>query len=215
MSASRSIVLDVETAPMEGAADYLEPAQAPSNYKDPAKIKEFCDAQDASNLRKLSLDPDLCRIVAIGVRDECMTAPRAVCATDEAQESEILASAWRLIDEQLIIGYNVVGFDLPVLLRRSLYLGVKAPHLELSKYRHPRVRDLMMDLSFNGELKYRPLKFYAKRFGLPQTGDTLDGKDIQGCVERNEWDRITSHVIADVSTTVALAERLGYFKAQV
>lgn len=208
---TRRIVLDIETFPIGNAADYLEPVEAPSNYKDPVKIAAYqVDAQKAQ-LAKAALDHDLCRIVALGYalahgvpRDP--SGEVVLCKT-ETDERLALVDLWDVLKPAHFIGYNVLAFDLPVLLRRSLYLGVKAPQIQLDKYRHPQVTDLMMVLSNNGAHKFRSLSFYASRFGLPATDGS--GADVAGYVEAGEWGAIEAHLRADLVATAALAQRVG------
>ena len=60
------VVLDLETVAVSEAAEYLDTIEAPSNYKDPAKIDAYLDAKRKDLLAKAALDIDLARIVAIG-----------------------------------------------------------------------------------------------------------------------------------------------------
>ncbi len=209
-----ALVFDVESVAIDGAAEYLEPATAPSNYKDPAAIANFIEKANAEQLAKAALDVDLARIVAIGMSDGMSTH---VCtAQNEGEETAIIAAFWlklgtspRLDDRPTLIGFNCLAFDLPLLLRRSLYLGIKPPQVNVGKYRHDGVRDLMMELSFDGALRYRGLKFYAKRLGLDVPADSYNGSDIAALVAAGNWDGVMSHCRADVDSTVALAKRMG------
>ncbi len=205
------LVFDVETAPLDGAAEYLEPADAPANYKDPIKIAEYIAKANADQLDKCSLDVDLCRVVAIAVQTENDPFPVAdVVRGGEVDERSLIAAFWVRAAHLHLVGYNCLGFDLPVLLRRSLYLGIPAPHIQIDRFKHPRVTDLMDELSFNGKLKFRGLAFYCKRFGI-DIPDGLTGADIAAAVKAERWAEIEAHVIADVRKTAVLASKLGYF----
>lgn len=207
------VILDIETAPIADAGQYLEPVSAPSNYKDEEKKRAYCEDAQRQALAKASLDVDLCRVVALGVWNESSAEPRVERATDELAERVLLADLWAYIGTSAIVGYNVLDFDLPVLLRRCLYLNVEAPRLEIGKYRHPRVTDLMQVLSYDGKLKYRGLDFYCKRFNLVAPvelgDDDLPAAEIGVAVERGEWERIVRHCRIDVWKTRALAERIN------
>lgn len=202
-------IFDIETAPIDGAAAYLESATAPANYKDPAKIAAYIEEANQAALAKAALDVDLCRVVAIGIGRgssvDVSTAP------SEAHEREILKCFWQDIGNTELCGYNVLDFDLPVLLRRSLYLDVDAPKIEVGRYRHDRVIDLMQLLSFDGKLKFRGLSFYCKRFGIPNADETT-GADVGAMVERGDWDGVRTHCRQDVEKTVALARRVGVLR---
>ncbi len=210
------VVFDIETAPLPEAADYLERSSAPDNYKDPVKIAAYIAAEDAKQLDRCGLDVDLCRVVAIGTFSEDEESGDAdVVKGGDVDEASLLAAFWCRVENHHLVGFNCLGFDLPVLLRRSLYLGVKAPQIQIDKFKHPRVTDLMQVLSFNGALRLRGLSFYAKRFGFAgQVEDPLTGADMALAVKEGRWEDVRAHVMADVQKAALLAERLGYFSRQ-
>lgn len=211
-----ALVFDLEAAPIDGAEAYLEKPEAPSNYSKPDAIARYIEKATAEQLAKCALDVDLARIVAIGVLGEGDDSPTVwLCKTEQAERAA-LQWFWGLISPYpypRLVGFNLCGYDLPMLYRRSLYLKVKAPPIQFSKYRHPTIDDLMLTLSFDGVLKYRGLSFYAKRFGI-DVPDTMTGADIAQAVRESNWDAIDAHVTADVLKTAALAERLGCFSRQ-
>lgn len=170
---ARRLVFDIETAPLPDAKDYIEPAEAPANYKDPVKIALAIAEKNVEALTKCGLDCDLCQIVAIGWQLEGDEPLSATLAGFNGDEALMLRAFWALASDRHLIGFNCLGFDLPVLLRRSLYLGVKTPHLQIDKYKHPQITDLKRVLDFNGALRSRSLSFYAKRFGTDSTPSEL------------------------------------------
>jgi predicted PolB exonuclease-like 3'-5' exonuclease len=204
------IICDIETVAIDGAADYLEQPSAPSNYKDQAKIDAYIEEAKRKALDKAALDVDLCRIVAIGCWHNELTTVQLV--KTENQERALLETLWAEFPDETFVGFNILDFDLPVLLRRSLYLGVKAPKIDVGKYRHDRVIDLMQVLAFDGKLTYRGLDFYCKRFGIPND-DTMTGADIGPAVARGDWTAVENHCRCDVEKTRALAERIGVLAA--
>jgi hypothetical protein len=206
------LVFDIETCPLDDAAAYIEPAEAPGNYKDPAKIAAYIEQANAEQLQKCGLDVDLCRIVALGWQSERDETPFVMHGGHGISEQMLLKSFWNLASVLHLVGFNCLGFDLPVLLRRSLYLGVPVPRIQIDRFKHPQVTDLMDELSFNGKLKFRGLSFYCKRFGIDIV-DELTGADMAQAVKDERWDDIEAHVKADVRKTAALASRLGYFHA--
>lgn len=210
---SGKIILDLETAPISDAAVYIEPVKAPGNYRDEAKIAAYCAEKQAEKVDKAALDPDLCRIVALGfMAEDSGIGPAVFGCRDEIAERAALGVFWQVLSGHQIVGFNVVGFDVPVLLRRSLYLGVKVPRLQVEKYRHPQIIDLMLELSFNGMLDYHSLTFYTKRLALDVPEDTHTGADIPGLIAAGDWAAVEAHLTADLYKTAALAERLGHFR---
>jgi len=206
------LVLDIETAPLDDAADYLEPVSAPSNYKDEAKIAEYCAKAQAEQLAKAALDVDLCRVVAIAWHDghQIQVSLGETVGDDSRSEWVCLYDFWCAVQVGglPLVGFNILQFDLPVLYRRSMYLGIEAPELERGKYRHGNVIDLADLLSEQGRLRLRSLDFYCRRFGIdiPPVGE---GKDVPGWVAAGQWDQVEEHVRADVARTAALAKRIG------
>ena len=203
-------VLDIETCGLPEAKDFAEPISAPSNYKDPEKIAAYVAEKNAEQIAKAGLDLDLCSIVAIGLQPERSREVLVNTAANEEQERAMLHTLWQMLLKDrhpVLIGFNCIGFDLPVLVRRSQYLDVPHPRLVIDRYRTPHV-DLMLKLTWNGLVRARSLKFYARRFGIP-VNDEVSGADIPALVAAGEMDKVVGHVTSDVQLTAALAERLG------
>lgn len=221
------IIADLETCVHPEAATYLPPPAleyltAPKNYSKPETIEQWKVDEKArrikgweDDLERCALDPDLCRIVAIGymrARDEDVTT--LLCPTEE-DEKVALETFWSEARQAMLIGYNFAGFDAPILMRRSLLLGVKAPGLYISKYKHPSIVDVMKILSFDNLFTYRKQSFYLKRFGLDVPEDTTTGADIAQLVHEGNWDAVRHHVRCDVLGCRALAAHIGLIpKAQ-
>src|SRR5687767_7784147 len=120
------IVFDCEAVAIDGASTYLEPVEAPANYKDPLKIAAYQEEERAKQLGRCALDPDLARIVALGTYCGGVETVRVLLT--ESQEAHALLDFWEQVRPYpfpRLIGYNVIGYDLPLMMRRSLYLGVK------------------------------------------------------------------------------------------
>lgn len=210
---SRRIVFDLETYAMDGAADFLpvEDFAAPSNWKDPEKIAAYVAEARGKAVDRCALDLDLCRIVALGWQEEGREAHVELCRT-EADERAAINYFWNLATDRHLVGFNCLHFDLPVLLRRGLYLNALRPSIQLDKYRHPQVTDLQMVLSLNGDLKLRGLSFYCKRFGI-DVPDPLSGADIAPAVKANNWSGVEHHCLSDIEKTARLADRMGLYRA--
>ena len=211
--AHERILLDIETAPLGDAGLYLEPVEPPANYRDPLKIEEYIRTKQREQLERAALDVDLCRVVAIGSMLPDSETPNVQLALDEKDEAEMLALFFALAESCLFVGFNVLDFDLPVLLRRALYLEVEAPYVALDRYRHPRVLDVLQKLTWNGKLKYRSQHFYCRRFGLTVEDDEFDGIHVPQLVATGQIDAVIRHVTCDVLQVRALAQRLGYWPA--
>lgn len=203
---------DIETAPIHDAAAYLPPSQAPANYKDPEKIAAYVVEAQANALAKAALDPGLLRVVAIGAQVG-VGEPVAWLARNVKEEHTALAAFWTLVAQQFagggeLVGFNVIGFDLPALIMRSWLLGVTPSLSTLRRHGQYGVIDLMDRLSFGGIVPARSLAWWCHRMNI-ESDDTVSGADIPGLVVMKDWPAIESHVLADVRKTVMVAARIG------
>lgn len=207
-----SLVFDIETCPSPDCVEYLtDPIEAPSNYKDPVKIADYIAKARQRQIDDAALDLDLCEVVAIG---ELMPGDGVGAVTrKDASEAEMIDHFWRLAQNRTLIGFNVLHFDLLVLLRRSLYLGVTPLPISVDRYRHDNVIDLADLLSFGRRDLLRSLSFYAKRLGILHD-DSVKGADIPKLVAEGNWEAVRGHVKADVMTTCVIAERLKVLQPQ-
>jgi hypothetical protein len=221
------LIVDLETCALENAADYvpapdLTACQAPSTWKDPAKIAvelvrqraELLEAYEAK-LSKAALDWNLNRIVAIGYFREGDTAPQVLIAKNDAEERRALETFWHLAERRKLVGFCIRNFDAPTLVQRSRYLNVPHPTISLARWGRGDCLDLRDQLTFDDSryeaVMSRSLTMFCKRFGLDVPEDPLTGADMAAAVQAGNWEAVTAHVLADVQKTAALAARLGHF----
>jgi len=208
------LILDIETLPHPDANQWLAPVAAAANLKDPAKIAASIAERQAERDEKLGLDPDCCQICAIGWHVVGGDDPTCVIAKTEAEEAKglrQLAQAYASPmgqQETRIVTFYGRQFDLPVLMRRAMYLGVKFPKLNLDRYRSPHI-DVWDALTYQGALRTaHSLSFYAKRMGFT-TLDKVDGGDVAALAKAGNWNAIRDHCLSDVGLTHAVANKLG------
>jgi hypothetical protein len=205
-----ALIIDIECVGIDTASDYLEPIEAPSNYKDEAKKAEYIATATAKAIDRCALDPDLARIVALGSGE--VEGPDSVilCRDEETEAAALDALGKRITNAagvvRPIVSFNGFGYDLPVLMRRAQYLGVNFPMLNVDKYRSPHI-DLMQRLSFNGAIKPHSLRFYASRFGMA-INDPHTGAEIAELVKKGDWRAVEEHCLADLAQTRFLAQKL-------
>lgn len=206
-------VIDLETVAIPDAADYLEPVSAPSNWKDEAKIAAYVKEAQAEVLGKAALDIDLARIVALGISQPGHDT--RVLTTQHETEVSILTWLWDQwgrvpYGERQMVTFNGLSYDVNLLLRRSMYLGVKAPHIQTDRFKHPEVIDLFAILSRDGQQKpWHGLQFYLSRLGYPKAGPDITGAEIAARYAAGDWAAIEQHCRMDVEATKWLAERIG------
>jgi hypothetical protein len=79
-----------------------------------------------------------------------------------------------------LVGANILNFDLPFLLRRSMDLGIKVPvKLELRRFQVEPICDTMQILSHWGAFRYKSLKFMCLRYGIEIPMPDVDGSMVQ------------------------------------
>jgi DNA polymerase elongation subunit (family B) len=196
----KRLFFDIETeANPENLALMPEP-KAPGNLKDPEKIRIAIEEKQRELIEGAALDPDYGRVLSIGyatapdgpvtahavgevycARQEVNEAGEVVIIEQAYDEKDLLVGFWRVFEEcaGLCVGFNILGFDLPYLLRRSMALGVKVNLTpNMAKYRTDPTTDLMMIL-YNWEYgKWKGLKQVAKLYKIPNECPDLDGSQI-------------------------------------
>lgn len=219
----RTLILDIATAPLENAADYIttDDISAPSNYKDPAAIARYVDGEKAKRLEKAALDPDTCRITAVGWQTDAGSGVR-LCHDAEEEQDVLEYLVETLADEPdtrvgryasppppstQLVTFNGFKFDLPVLMRRCAYLGLPVPDLNLDRYRSPHV-DLYDRLTFRGAITGHSLGWYVKRLGWTDLVKPLTGAEEAQVPQTGRWDDLAASVRHDLTATYRLAQWL-------
>lgn len=218
------VICDIETAPLPGVDGLLPDFKPHGGIKDADKKAASIAEKREKAIAEAALDPDLCRIVYLGAWWPGDPHPHLHCCENEDKECFALDNFWglwkleqgRFMMGPQLLGYNLLKFDLPILVRRSLYLGVETPELRRGRYRHEDVCDLWSLLSEDGALPWRTLDYYCKRLDIPcDIEDTITGADVPGCVARGEWDKVRAHLLADLVKVKGLARRVGVMKSEV
>lgn len=201
------VVLDLEAVAIPDVEALVHPAR---NLKDPEKIK----ASIAERVAEAALYPWTARIVALGRCDETDDVERVTLCNSEAAEARALREFWNGIwDGQNVLRlctFNGRTYDLPLLMARSVLLGVPCPDLNLDRYRSPHV-DLLDKLTWHGAIERRSLRWFAQRFGL-DTSDAFSGREVAQLYEDGNWEAIEAHCASDVRLTRQLGERIGVLK---
>lgn len=211
----RAVYLDSESAPLADAEQWLPEFHHNKGTNDPAKRAAQIAEKRANALAEAALDPDLCRIVALGSWWDTEDEPALVLCHNESQEAAALAEFWetfRTIRHEhpytVMVGSNLLGHDLPIMVRRSLYLRVEVPYLERGKYRHRDVIDLKSLLCDDDGLAWRSLDYYCRRFQLDVPHDPIDGAQVPALVAAVDWLAVRNHLRCDLLKVRALAQRV-------
>jgi DNA polymerase elongation subunit (family B) len=205
----RHIVIDLATSALPDAERFLEgTVKAPSNYKDPVKIADFIKEAQAERLASAALDMDLARITALGFLLGENGIDVRVCR-DEADEHLLIQDVAALLTPMpTIITFGGHNFDLPLVMRRARYLGVKFPALNLDRFKSPHI-DLCELLSDRNPQRRRSLGFYAKRMGWTDLAKILSGAEEAQVPQTGRWDDLEVSIRHDVTATYRLAQWMG------
>lgn len=211
------VVFDIETAARPGHEAFVEMPEAPGNLKDPVKVRAAIEKKMQDQFARVPLDPNLCRIVALGVYDPQDDGFKEFICTNDDEERHALSYLWSKarpsgFKRRPLIGFCCKTFDVPVCLRRTQLLGMPAPDIKLNRHDRDYVIDLHQLLTFdiyneNGVMRRR-LKNFCTLFGVPEFDD-CDGADIAALVAVGNMDEVRKHVRADVERTFMLAQKMG------
>ena len=127
MSQIDGIVFDIETGPMpeEILTRQMPRFSAPANWKDEDKIAAKIKEQEENYIKKAAMSAQTGQVLAIGLANGKKVD---VWDVNQYSEREIIGAFWDAISEagpaKRWIGFNIKGFDLPFLIRRSFFYGI-------------------------------------------------------------------------------------------
>jgi hypothetical protein len=153
------------------------------------------------DIETTSLDAMTGRVVCIGLLfDNAVNlAPLVICEQDE---KKLLERFWgALTENDVLVGHNILEFDLMFIRQRSWILGVKpALAVNLKKYYTDQVVDLMA-LWTNWSYKYKGagLDNIAQALGLG--GKTGHGSEIAALWANGEYVKLMDYCMSDVWLT--------------
>jgi hypothetical protein len=123
----RGFIVDLETAPRDNAAEFLEMPEAPSNYKAADKISAYIEERRAKQLEMAALSAETARILCIGILRE----ESGVGFIYDDNEAALLTRTWEELgsyhDDEVFVTFCGTRFDWPMLIRRSYVLGIRIP----------------------------------------------------------------------------------------
>jgi hypothetical protein len=206
-----AIVFDIETAPLPRAdlAECVPTFEAPSNWKDPEKIRAHVAEKEASWHQSAALSAVTGRVLAIGWLDAYHGDLGFFASGDEAAD---LATFWALVAPSGylsadLVGFNSNRFDLPFLIRRSWRLGVPVPTQFLGGRYLPRECIDIMDTWRCGVREDSiGLDALARFLGVGRK--TGDGADFVSLWDMNR-EAALDYLANDLRLTLRCAHALG------
>lgn len=242
-----NVYFDIETIPCQDEAliasltadmadeltQALSEVKAPGNYKDEAKIAEYCVtareklvAEHKANVQKAiertSFDGGMGQVCVIGwaFGDEGPRA-KAVESLGSAHEAALLQLFFDSLNEHHVlgdsfcfIGHNSNAFDIPFLWKRAIILGVKPPTL------FPRDPKPWGDGTFDTMLAWNGTKAVpggsmdriCRLLGITGKGD-MDGSMVWPMVQAGEIVKVAEYCKGDVARTREMHRRMTFATA--
>ena len=206
----RKIFLDIETLPPD-----WETMEATANL-------ETCDDQD---FRKLALKAEKGRILTIGViiEENGVVTHQGLFGRDRStgkfhvDEAKTLRCFWNLIGEirerkDLLIGHNILDFDLPFLYKRSIINRVKPPTISFRRYQKNPIYDTMWEWSLWAHRI--SLNDVCEAIGVASSKDgDIDGSQIYDYYQADRHEEIGLYCMRDVECTREVYYCINFEKA--
>ncbi len=223
--------------------EFDQTAVKTGNLKDPAKIQEKIEkAKEEFSLKKrtaeialeesradawntfigkAALSPLTGQVLAVGIWDSYAEKGKEMivsCVDDSFSERELIEATLGLLEShilsgQKIIGHNSIAFDLPFLLRRGLFYGIKPPiaiTTQLEQYRPQLLLDTQRFWQFGNRSEQAvSLDKLAQFFGTTRkngSGALFYKKFFGTPAERME---ALEYLYNDIIMTIEIATKLG------
>ncbi len=204
----RIITIDIETLPTE----------------EPFETKLFWETEE--EFRKTACDANLGRVLCIGYSEQnewgAITAHGCFGWCEETQDFEpderiILAEFWNFFkgfdtSRDLIIGHNILDFDLPFIVQRSIIRGVR-PSVDFyfGKYRNAPVFDTMRVWDCWKWGNSTSLKKLAFALGLecPKSGG-ITGENLYEAFCEGRFEEIYRYCMRDVKVTRNVWRKMNF-----
>jgi len=209
------IFFDIETGPLGQAelAERMPTFEARGNLKDPVKIEA-----DIADKRKrweegATLNAYTSRIWAIGyVKEGGVSIDHYGAEPNASNEAGMVEWFFQQLEgPQKLCGFNILGFDVPFIVRRAYALGVHVPSsLGQQKYWRDKFLDLM-DLWTLGTYRAEPnnrisLNNLAKHLGLK--GKTDSGANFWRNMKEDQASAL-AYLKRDVELLVEVYDKMG------
>lgn len=206
---SHRLFFDIETEADMEAVDKLPEPLPDARLKDPKKIQASIEKKKGDLVSKAAINPATAKIVAIGYQVGVDGEVKAVVNKDG--EVDLLDHFWELYADARgkCVGYNILGFDLPVILRRSLVHGIMPtdPPVVLAKYRDYPITDLMHILSNWSNQQWESLKQVVKMLDIPVDFSEEESGEF---VQYMTVEQIERYVTKDVEAIVHLYKKMNH-----
>lgn len=167
------------------------------------------DAAIAAQRKTMSVTPEFCRIVALGWSLGSEAKSLVLGQQPHVTEQHILQAFWELAKmAKTVCGFNILGFDLPVIFVRSILLDVAPTRQFDLKPWGTDVCDLMAKrFPKSGSMG---LKRIAAAMGMEIDAGDVDGSQVEELF-KSDPEMVGKYVRSDVRLCVDMHERYSGF----
>lgn len=218
------LIFDIETGPLpeEQLKElYQEPtyeefaANCDQRWKEETKREKFEAAKVEGWKRfveRAALSPVTGNVLAIGMRNDAGKSAILDCV----DEPKALANFWGKYKKahdanNTICGFNIAGFDVPFLVRRSWLLNVEIPATVFDasgRYLDRIFVDLMARWQCGRREDSIKLDALAKALGVGAKPNGVNGGDFHK-LWKNDQPAATAYLLNDLDMTAKCAARMG------
>lgn len=204
----RALRREADAGTEVGLDDYLAAAADPAL----AAVRDRVE-------RYMTLRPEFGHVVCIGMGHDARgrgdLETKALTARSVADERGILESFWDVVKARrdwCFITYNGLAFDLPFLLRRSIYLGLTpTTGLPLRPFALDSHFDVMRVLSNWERGDAVRLDIVAELLGLSKSPPGMDGSQVLGLWRAGRVEEIEAYCLGDVRLVYEIFLRIEAF----
>jgi hypothetical protein len=213
------LAFDIESAPVDSAqilanAEPFDPGTVKlGNIIDEtkmfARIEKARNEYERNLIDRAALNATTGTVLAIGTYDVRENHYEMIHGKPE---SELLLDWWTELNSfdegcsARFVGFNILGFDLPFLLRRSWALGIPVPFWVFDgRYFHRRFADMMQHWQLGNRQDHISLDKLARFLGLP--GKSHEGKDFANLYANNQQQAI-DYLKNDLKLTADIALKM-------
>lgn len=191
------LYLDIETVPTE------------RSLSDHGLLESQMQLDEAELIKRLSLSAATARILCLAYTFE--PPPDAAVDVLQGDEKAILHGFWKLAPEaQLLVGHNVLDFDLRFICQRSIIHQIKPSRdIPFARFRSAPVYDTMHEWSKWGR-EHVSLDLLAKALAIPSPKESLDGSKVYPYFRAGKLDEIYEYCKRDVDTVRQVYHRLTF-----
>lgn len=225
---AKRVFLDIETLPAreerrtEIAREVEASFVAQNSPFDEVEIETLIEEK----FREMSLQAEAGRVLTIGliIEDDAQVFHQGLLGRSRdtncfhVDEARTLQSFWNLMKEfnlhqDLIVGHNLLDFDLPFIYKRSIINGVK-PTLRLPfvRFRNRPIYDTMQE--WNHWRRSIKLTDIAQALGLRSSKlDGIDGANVYDHFRNGQHDEIALYCMRDVELVREIYYRMEFMPA--